>query len=380
MRWPKIALILSLAMLACRFSFAMEIRGRVVVAQSGCPIAGLNIEIDPEVGSAQAKVFTTTDTDGAFDVRLVDGRYLIQVFQAGQKVYQQVVTGTDIVPLKIQVKAEQAGGQSCLQPTRTSPGSVFTPKFQATRDWRPNDLSYSGDIGLLVLDDYGRVTRIFSTDQGTASKSYFSIDGSRRFIAVASGGNRTFVTAVRPIGCTVFQYDGVSNKLATHLLGAPNGSCDGIATDGQTTVVGFPGSSEIRFFQSSDFSKPRSVGLPGTSTSYNFIYDDKTLKLYVGDSNGDVYQTAFGDGSKPKRVISHAGSINSLAASSSYLLVASGTHVMCYKKTDFSLLNLSGCMDVTLSGQLAGIRVDNQNHAWVLERDRDVIVGPITLK
>lgn len=380
MRWSKIALILSLAMVAGRNSLAMEIRGRVIVAQSDCPINGLNIEIDPEVGSSQAKVFTTTDIDGKFDVRLVDGRYLIQVFQAGQKVYQQVITGTDIVPLKIPVKAEQGGGQSCPQPIRTSPGTVFTPTFRDTRDWRPNDLSYSSDIGLLVLDDYGRVTRIFSTDQGTASKSYFSIGGSGRFIAVASGGNRTFVTVVRPLGCTVFQYDGATTHLATHLMVTPNGSCDGVATDGHATVVGFPGSSEIRFFQSPAFSKPHSIGLPGTSTSYNFIYDDETMKLYVGDSNGDIYQTAFGDSSKPKRVISHAGYINSLAVSSNYLLVASGIHVLCYRKTDFSLQKLSACMDVTLSGQLAGIRIDDQNRAWILERDRDAIVGPIPLK
>jgi hypothetical protein len=230
-----------------------------------------------------------------------------------------------------------------------------------------------------VLDDYGRVTKIDLSDHGLASKPYFSLDTNARPIAIASGANRVFVTSITSAGCTVYEFSSATKQLSSHLLRALQ-PCSGIATDGISTVVGFAKNSEIRFFSNSDFSKPHSIELPDSSLGYNFALDSKASVLYIGDSNGTIYQASFGDSAKPRKIIRNAGSINSLSLSKNYLLIAAGNNVLCYRRTDFSLQNLPTCMNVTVSGQLVGIRVDNQDRAWILERDRNLIMGPIALR
>jgi hypothetical protein len=206
-------------------------------------------------------------------------------------------------------------------------------------------------------------------------------DGGR-FLAVASAGSETFVIEQRSTGCVVQQFDDAKKNLSVHSIGVSNKSCSGVATDGRSLVVGSPASSEIRFFPNADYSKPHSVELSGSTTtgSYSFTFDPQASKLYVGDSDGNIYESAFGDDSRSKKVISHAGSIHSLAVTPNYLLAASGKNVLCYKKSDFSLQTLSLCMNVSVQGELTGIGVDNQNHAWILERDRNALIGPVPLK
>lgn len=372
MRISSVVLFL-LTTLTFTASFGLELRGKVVLTPSGCPISGLTVEIDPEQGSSQAKVITTTDANGSFDVSLADGRYLIQVFQLGRKVYQEIISGSNIVPLNVTVDSVNGNNDhGCAQPVPL--------QFSYTRNWRPNDLSYSNDIGLLVLDDHGRVTEIYLSDQRITAKSLFSPTISGRPISVASGANRVVVTSVLPVGCSIYEYDVTAKHLTSRLLGPFSGPCSGVATNGVSTIVGFPQLSEIWFFPNSDFGRPRTIEMSGPSQSYTFALDPKSTQLYIGDSNGTVYQSIFGDLSKPRKVIDNAGPINSLTLSANYLLIASGSKVLCYKRRDFSLSNLSSCMDVRVSGQLSGIRVDNQDRAWILEKDRNTIMGPIPLK
>jgi hypothetical protein len=370
-----------IAALGLKGSYGLELRGKVVLTPSGCPIAGLTVEIDPEKGSPQAKVVTTTDSLGNFDVSLADGRYLIQVFQSGRKVYQEVISGSNITPLNVAVASvTPISGSFCTPPTPLPATHDFTPQFSHTRDWRPNDLSYSSDLGLLVLDDYGRVTKIYPSDQGTVSSSLFSLPSSARPVAISSGTGRVFVTSASPVGCTVYEYEVSTKRLTPHVLGPNGGPCSGVATNGVSTVVGFPRASEVRFFPALNFDKPQSIELTVDSRTYNFAFDFPSNQLYIGDSNGTVYRSSFGSSSKPQIVIEHAGPINSLALSTNYVLIASGNHLLCYKKTDFSLLNVAACMNVSVSGEVVGVRVDLRDQAWILERDQNSIIGPITLR
>jgi hypothetical protein len=365
-------------MLVWQIALGMELRGKVVLAGSGCPVAGLSVEIAPKEGSSQTKVITTTDSGGVFDANVSDGTYLIQIFQAGRKVYQQVIADTIVLPLDIVVQPSDGILPKCSQFSATNAKDTFTYYPRDTRDWRPNDLSYSGDAGLLVLDDYGRIIKIVTTTQGVQSEPLFSIRESGRFSALASEGNRVFVTADRSLGCTVYDFDGSTNR--PHLLNPGYGACTGVATDGKSIVTGFPDSSQIRFFQKADFRFSHSFELPGYARSYEFVFDPNTMKLYIGTSRGAVYQASFEDKSHPKQIVSGLERISSLALSTRYLLITSGSHISCYQRSDFKPLRLSDCMDTGVKGQLVGVRVDDQDHAWILERGPDAIVGPVVLK
>ena len=54
MKMRGLILLVLLAFLG-KYAEGLEIRGRVIIGSSGCPIAGLTVEIDPEKGSNQIK-------------------------------------------------------------------------------------------------------------------------------------------------------------------------------------------------------------------------------------------------------------------------------------------------------------------------------------
>ena len=115
-----------------------------------------------------------------------------------------------------------------------------------------------------------------------------------------------------------------------------------------------------------------------TETS-SIVLIPQNQQLFIGDSSGKVYQTNLGDDNH-KQVIDHAGPVNSLALSAKYLIIASGDRLLCYSRQDFKVRDPSTCWDVSLAGDLVGVRVDLEDRAWVISRKGDNIIGPILLK
>jgi len=374
----KYSFELVLCTLACLSCHGLDVRGRVTLASSGCPIPGLTIELDPVVGSSQPKVFTSTGQDGEFLLQVLDGRYLIQVFQYGSKVYQQDFTAQGSTDLRISVKA--AGGGTDAKPCLSIvPPSTTAPQTKVVKNWRPTDLSYDTDAGLLILDDNRHVTRISQNEQGLSSEELFSLPLTGRPVAIASGGGKVFVTSNSTIGCTLYEWNQGSRRLTPHLTNRASGPCSGVATDGRSVVVSFGEMSELRYFSDSDLQRYKSQQVSGLSGDMNMVLASDNRNLLVGDRNGKILQLTFGeDGSR--QIVNNAGQVTSLALSARYLLVSSYSGLRCYGRQDWRLLDTSACLDAAPKGVVTGVRVDNQDRAWILLRDKNSIVGPLTLK
>jgi hypothetical protein len=364
-------------MVLSKACFGLAINGKIVLTSTGCPVAGLTVEIDPIVGSPQPKVFTSTGDDGTFLVQVPDGRYLIQVFQGGNKVSQRevVAQGTATVSLSVNA-ASNSNGIPC---PATAPNNLAGgPQSTTIKDWHPNDLAYSSDFGLLVVDTSGKVTRIFQNGQSLSTGTLFSVPVRSGPRAIASGGGKVFVTGSNGLGCVVFEWDRKSKHVASHSTNTTSGPCSGLASDGQSVAVAFGRTSELGYFSDLNW-KQHSKNIAGLSGGITIILAADGKQGLAGDENGKINQFKFGeDGSA--QVVTVADQVNSLALSNKYLLVASNTHLLCYSRQDFKLLNTPSCLDATLGGQIAGVRVDNQDRAWILLPAKNSLIGPITLK
>jgi hypothetical protein len=377
----RVLILLVFLAFAREYAKGLEIRGRVIIGSSGCPVAGLTVEIDPERRSNQIKVVTTTNSDGAFTVRVLDGQYWLQIFQNGVTVYQNTLGGGGIVPANIALSTVQVDlSKTCLPVTAVDIHGLptsFSLRSSDTRDWRPTDLSFSSAFGLLVLDDSGRVTHIVSNNGNIVSEALFTLPPGSHPVALASGGDKVFVSSNGALGCTIYDYDRNTKRTSPHLLRAGD-LCSGVATDGLSLEVAF-GNSEIRYFANSNFGKPHSIKMADLTGTSSIVLLPPNQQLFIGDSSGKVYQTSLGDDNH-KQVIDHAGPVNSLALSTKYLIIASGDRLLCYTRQDFKVRDPSTCWDASLSGGLVGVRVDLEDRAWVLSRKGDSIIGPITLK
>jgi hypothetical protein len=367
--------LLFLLILGSRHGLGLEIRGKVTIASSGCPVSGLTIEIDPEKTSKQAKIVTTTNVEGGFTANVVDGRYLLQIFQNGIKVYQDPLAGSGVTSVNVSLNpVKEDLGKTCESAAPSS-----SPQTKSINDWRPVDLSFSSAFGLLVLDEFGRVTHITFDKRGIASETLFTLPRGASLESITSGGDKVFATRHTPDGCIVYEFDRTSSsREAVPRLLLATDPCSGIATDGHSVEVTFARSDD-RYFPDWDINKWHSTGLSGLLGPSTIALDPASRLMFIGDSDGKVYQMTFG-GNGRRQVINGGDRVNSLALSTKYLIIAPGTHLIYYKRENFKRQPPSSCWsDVSLSGDLVGVRVDLEDRAWVLSA-RNTITGPIALK
>jgi hypothetical protein len=373
----KIAVPATLAILlaSAQVVIAAEVKGHVLVQPSNCPLPNLVVEIDPTKGSAQPKVITTTGIDGGFSASLMDGRYLLVVFQQTAKVYQgQIqVNGTTTIA-NILLSAISGAPSAC------SGGSSSTPQRLSLREFeksgaRPSDLALDGDDSLLVLDSQGGVLKIVKSSEGLKPLNLFSLKPHFTPASIASDSSHVMVTANGVGGCALYLYEKSSRNVSIKLLG--QNRCTAIATDEENTYTTFGKGEQVDVWNDRNFATSSSWPILGISVPTTMAYDLISHELFVGDATGKIYLVS--QSVRARKILETSGTINSIGLGQKYLVVVGDGQISCFARVNFAKTR-GNCLGVRLKGTFTGVRVDASQNAWFIDARSNELVGPYAIQ
>jgi len=363
-------------------AFADEIDGHISLQPNNCPLSGLVVEIDPKVGSPQPKVVTLTREDGSFTANVINGEYLVVVYQRGSKVFQSQihVSGTTTFPIGLTSSVSSEGNPCTVSTSPTAGNSGTTPstqvRFKIKRSGTPIDLALDPDGTFLALDSFGGVSRIAITQGGQSSETLFQLPPSIKPAAIASNSEYVFASANSVLGCQVYIWNKTNKSLTFHNLGQR--VCSGIAVDGQQSIyVAFD--EEVGVWTDLFISKPKFIGFPKPIDSATLALDESTRELFVSASDGTVY--LIGQGKRAKRFSDIGSGVNSIGIAKDVIVVASADGLACYSRSGANAgRKISGCLDAKIRHTITGVRVDVNQRVWILDRDDASLIGPLPIQ
>jgi hypothetical protein len=247
------------------------------------------------------------------------------------------------------------------------------------KNWRPVDLTFHPDGGLFVLDAEGGVSRVRIDQRGIHLETLFRIKGADRPAVLAANAESVFASSNNSIGCTVYRFSLADKVTSQRLFAVGGGGCDGMAADGNTLYLVFPGKKEIRYWTDwgSKFSK---------SWSFNQInqggvltFDSRGGRLLYADGSGTAYAISV-PGGEIQPLISHVGVVHSIATGPDYLLMASGKKVLYYSRSDNHGENPPSNLQSLPGGIITGLAIDSTDGVWLTDIDNGLIKGPYSRK
>jgi len=243
------------------------------------------------------------------------------------------------------------------------------------KNWRPVDLTFDPAAGLFVVDYDGAVSRVRIDQQGIHLETLFQLDRADRPAALTANSESVFTSSNNSIGCTVYQFSLASRKTSRRLVISGRGGCDGIAADGNTVYLLFPGKKEIRYWSNWESSSPKSWPFSQIDQGGALTLDSNGRRLLYADGFGTAYAISVPEG-KIKSLVSNVGVVHSIATDPNHVLLASGKKVLFYSRSDNLGENPPPSMQSLSGGLISGVAVDTTDSAWIADSDNGLIQGP----
>ncbi len=366
------------------FANAATARGRVFIGDQSCPAPYLTVRLSPPKNSAQSVIVTTTGADGGFAVNASDGTYYVEVDQFERQIYGHVLNVSSNSLLEIKLEAGSIKTVSCGEQAAapvdlaTHAVDVFRLVSSGASDWKPIDEAFDASTGLVVLDRYGRVTRVSQTPAGKNGDVLFELPQGFSPNVIGAGTGSIFVLATNKIGCTVFKYTLASKSLSNRLVGMGNEICTGIAADGPSVYIAFANVHRIKYWE--DWQSGNEVNIEVDFSQYGGLLavDRSSHKALLGDGTGNLFliDPVKRNGVK---VASFGNQPNGIGISSQYVIVVAGSKVISLSRSDLQKGKTPGALAKMPSGRFVGIAIDAGDKAWILDSQHDLLRGPLDL-
>src|ERR1035437_818487 len=199
-----------------------------VTANGEQPLVGALVKAEAK-GGIQT-VVTKTDSNGYFALSdLKTDPILLSIELDGKLLFRAIVPSRPQSPLNI---------------------SLPTP-IRKTGSWVPVDLASGTGSTVFVLDRDNAVSKITVDSRGSRLESVFVLPQSHALSAIAASQQSVLVTGNNGADCSIFRYSIETKSLSSKTISG-QGSCAGIATDGNVLYVVFTDRKEIKFWKSWD--------------------------------------------------------------------------------------------------------------------------------
>lgn len=249
--------------------------------------------------------------------------------------------------------------------------------------WQPRDLAIETDGTFIALDDFGRVDRLAEAGGSISSQRLFVIPIASKPRSIASNDRYIFATSNGISGCVLYMWEKESQRYTTHPFFLKQ--CSGVAIDGEKLYLAFDDKQTILSWNNLEFLNPTTINVspsdPSLANSKGEIalaVDASSHELFIGNKFGDLFVVRP---DKRIRTLGRVGAkINSIALSANFILVASSGGVACFDRSAPSSERGMGCLRTRVHDEIVGVRVDRDQRAWLLERNRDDFMGPILIQ
>jgi hypothetical protein len=370
---------------ASRLAIAAAIHGHVFIGNQSCPASHLTIRFNPPATSPQSVLVTTTEDDGTFQLQGADGQYYVGVYQGDRQVYGHLLSVSNHAEIEIELEANGASPVPCgrdvsapLSTLASQPSNTYTFTSRDSRDWRPADTSYDVSTGLVVLDLYGRATRIYQSSSELGGELLFRLPLPFAPVAIGAGRGAVFVSANGPLGCTVFQYSLLEKRLTNRLIDSQGKRCGGLAVAGAEVYLAIPELQEVKYWSDWQSAAARTIPFAFSVSGAAISVDVPQHRAVLADADGSIYVINSEEGKATKLATFH-GNANAVGLSSHYVLIASGKKIIAYARDGFKSSPTPRSLSNMLPGTFVGIAIDTNDKAWVIDSDHDLIRGPLDL-
>jgi hypothetical protein len=376
----------ALVVLAASSLASSQLSGHVFVEDQSCPAAHLTVRLSPPKSSSQSVIVTATGDDGRFAVNAGGGDYYVEVEQFGRQIYGHVLNISNGSPLEIKLDASNTKAISCgkpaaasAEPTQDASNNIYRLESHDTTDWRLIDGSFDASTGLVVLDQYGRVTRVSHSPNGYSGEVMFELPRSYTPNAIATGAGTIFVITTSAVGCNVFRYVVSSKRLDNRLARNGGEICTGIAADGASVYIAFANLQQVTYWE--NWESGSGVSIPISFSVYGAVLaaDRQSHKVLLGDADGNLFRIDPSNRSAAKAA-SFGIPPNAIGISSQDAIVVSGGKLISFSRSDLQKNKTPNALARMPPGRYVGIAIDSSDEAWILDGQHDIIRGPISLQ
>jgi hypothetical protein len=326
-----------------------------VTANGEQPLVGALVKAEAK-GGIQT-VVTKTDSNGYFALSdLKTDPILLSIELDGKLLFRAIVPSRPQSPLNI---------------------SLPTP-IRKTGSWVPVDLASGTGSTVFVLDRDNAVSKITVDSRGSRLESVFVLPQSHALSAIAASQQSVLVTGNNGADCSIFRYSIETKSLSSKTISG-QGSCAGIATDGNVLYVVFTDRKEIKFWKSWDSGSYGLWRFDDMRTPGPLFLDESGHQLLLADtSTGTLYSVSVTDG-KAKMVATNIGWAAALAANSKHIAIASGKKILFVSRADYRGEDPPTNLKSLTGGNIVGLAIDGKGRLWFADYDKHLVQGPVSI-